>query len=423
METTMTRDLPTTPIDRLEAKIEDIEENRKLATHADLRFADTRQPDAIDEYVHLRKDPLVGLGIRYLALDTIAKKYKLYESEGDAATVTDYISEELGSSDYHKVFDSLKRLKQNYSLVYHNDPPEFERIEKIIREQLAKTGIELPPIEPTILTPRKVPTPLIKEQSPPRFDPQPVISIERETIATPEKEPIANIPIQPSIQPPIAPLVPKINPDSSSSNSNDRQKTTTTPPVIPAPSNNTGKWAIAIFAIGFMGWMFGGLTNKNPSINTPPLSSNDSSSSSQSISQEDALDLIKRWQDAKKQVFSRQYDRTLGMKFLMGKAYRDSIEGSDSDGKPSSLEKIQQSNQYYTYSNQSIGEVTRFQKISENQILIEVKVSEDINLMEESSIQRQTFSRGFRRYYIQRTGDNLKIYDYCKMDNGVCRKV
>jgi hypothetical protein len=347
-------------------------------------------------------------------LDTIAKEYNLYESEGDAAAVTDYISEELGSSNFQQVFDSLKRLKQNYSLVYHNAPTEFDRIEKIAREQLAKTGIELPAIEPTILTPRKVPTPPIKEQSPPRFDPQPVISIERETktIATPEKEPMVNIPIP--IQPVGSPPVLKSQYKPPITNLPDSPRS--------GPSNNLTKWAIAFFAIGLTGWMFGNLTSKN-SANFSPDSgipgSSSLGSSSQSISQRDALDLINRWLEAKKTIFAPPYDRQIGSAIMTGKAYKDNIQGPATNGdRFSSREELQNAGQSYSYGKQSIDSVRDFQ-LDGNRATVDVTVTEERSFNGGSFRRRQSDFR----YYIERDGGDIKIYHYCKITGDTCRGV
>jgi serine/threonine-protein kinase len=98
-----------------------------------------------------------------------------------------------------------------------------------------------------------------------------------------------------------------------------------------------------------------------------------------SLSQEEARDLIARWQTAKRTIFAPPYDRQLGAELTTGQAYQNNIQGPSSDGDVSSREWLQQHNSYYQYGVQRIDSIERFEP-SGDRAAIEVVVTEQRTL-------------------------------------------
>ena len=127
------------------------------------------------------------------------------------------------------------------------------------------------------------------------------------------------------------------------------------------------------------------------------------------ISQEQAVQLVTRWQKSKPKIFSPPYDRDLGAALLTGKAYRDKIRRAD--GIESSIDWLNNNNSYYTYGSQSVDSVEDF-TISGSQATIDVVMSEQRTLClngKASSDDNTVADQRVVRYELQPDQGNWKI--------------
>ncbi len=90
-------------------------------------------------------------------------------------------------------------------------------------------------------------------------------------------------------------------------------------------------------------------------------SSNSTSVPSASLSQKEAVNLIKNWQRAKRKIFAPPFDRQLGGELLTGEAYRKNVGAVDS-----SIAWLSNNNAYYTYRLQTINNVEYFSQNNNN---------------------------------------------------------
>jgi serine/threonine-protein kinase len=141
----------------------------------------------------------------------------------------------------------------------------------------------------------------------------------------------------------------------------------------------------------------------SPQSYTPP---------SESISQQDAVDLIKRWQSAKNEVFAPPYNRDLASEMLTDKAYHDNI--SRSDGQESSIDWLQNNNSYYTFGVQKIDSVESF-VASENAATIDVVITEQRTLYNRKGRidpNASGFDKRIVRYNLRLDNGQWKISEY-----------
>ncbi|MEH2114640.1 IMS domain-containing protein [Nostoc sp.] len=128
---------------------------------------------------------------------------------------------------------------------------------------------------------------------------------------------------------------------------------------------------------------------------------------SSSISQQDAVNFIERWQRAKKEIFAPPYNRQLGAELTTGEAYRQNV------GFDSSLEWLSQNNAYYTYGVQRLGSVQNF-VTNGNQATIEIEITEERTLYKNGKLDQENTSFDTRlvRYSLQLENGQLKMSDY-----------
>jgi serine/threonine-protein kinase len=133
------------------------------------------------------------------------------------------------------------------------------------------------------------------------------------------------------------------------------------------------------------------------------------------ISQDEAINLIQRWLEAKKTLFAPPFDRELASALMIGKAYTDKIKGVSSDGTPTSASEWLEKNRYYrTYGLQRIDSVEKFE-VSGSNAIIDVRVTEHSNLYNAKG-QLQKLKSGLEtniiRYILVKEDETLKISDY-----------
>jgi hypothetical protein len=122
-----------TAIDRIETQISEIQKDRELASAF---IQETRDPDEIEEYDRLKNDPRVIPGIRYVILDSLARKYDLCKDDRDSAEVNSIASSHLGENRPQDIISSIAVVRFNYGFLCRLGVDELDRLENISRSQL-----------------------------------------------------------------------------------------------------------------------------------------------------------------------------------------------------------------------------------------------------------------------------------------------
>jgi hypothetical protein len=134
-----------------------------------------------------------------------------------------------------------------------------------------------------------------------------------------------------------------------------------------------------------------------------------STSSIPSFTQQEAVNLLERWQNAKSQIFAPPFNKELGAELLTGKSYYDNIGNPEG-----SVAWLQDNASYYTYDLQSIDSVENF-AVNEDYATIEVIVTEQRTLYNQyGNIDGDAsgFDTRLVRYNLESENGQWKIADY-----------
>jgi ribulose bisphosphate carboxylase small subunit len=119
-------------ITKLESKIEDL--------HRDWNNAQAIiniNPTSIQEYIKLKEDTSIQIGIRYISLEAIAKEYHLYQDDREVSELKDLIGREIDIPSHSDVLQSVQTIRDKYRQIYECNGREFDRYERLI-EQIAQ---------------------------------------------------------------------------------------------------------------------------------------------------------------------------------------------------------------------------------------------------------------------------------------------
>ncbi|MEG4227737.1 ARC6/PARC6 family protein [Microcoleus sp. N9_B2] len=155
--------------------------------------------------------------------------------------------------------------------------------------------------------------------------------------------------------------------------------------------------------------------NKPPSTNSVPLSTpqappevrpqpNSQPATSNSLTKQEAVNLIERYLQAKDKIFAAPFDRQLAANLTTGKVYDDIIKPGGS------IDWLQQNNAYYQYSNRS-AQATGYFSASGNEAQIEVAIKEDFSFYMNGSLDESKTNSGFYRFTLKLENANWKIAD------------
>lgn len=111
------------------------------------------------------------------------------------------------------------------------------------------------------------------------------------------------------------------------------------------------------------------------------------SSSTATLSQQDAVNLIKKWLQAKRTMFAPPYDRQIAQKITTGEQYQKTA------GYNGSIDYLQKKNSQYKYGQQTIDNVEKF-VINGNQASIQVSVTEQQTLYINDRVDPQNSKTG-----------------------------
>lgn len=386
-------------ITSLENKIDEIHRNSSIArkivnSNSKLLTINT----AIEEYIAIKQDLTIPLGVRYLALSCIAAHYQLYHDNREISQLKDLTGRAINIPTHAEVFSAIQVIKSRYYQIYDCDPREFNRLERLTKEMspesiskidqshtIARNNLTDPQIEKIRAEERVkflkislfvlvmfligsatgVITTLAMRQQP-----QPIITNATESNISAPQSTTNSLPTE--VQTP---------PTSNTSNSSSAVITTPSPAetVVPSPS------PVAIA--------------------TPDPQ----------ISQDEAISLIQRWLEVKKTLFAPPFDRELAASLMTGKAYTDKVKGVSSDGTPTSAsEWLEKYGYYRSYGLQRIESIEKFE-VSGNNAVIDVLVTEQSNLYNAKG-QLQKLKSGLEtktiRYILVKEDENIKISDY-----------
>jgi hypothetical protein len=378
----------------LETKIENLCRDRAIARRViDGNNSIFTLDTALENYIELREDSTIPVGIRYLALSCIATHHQLYPEDRDLSKLKDIISRELDIPTHTEIFNAIRVVKNRYYQIYECNPREFDRIERLVQEMSHPSTSESDNFQDefktqfTILQSEKKRA----EQQAKLFK---IIAVifgtisvagisglgvalfmsQQQSISVANK-PQENIPVINTPQPTSVPI---IVPSPSITSTPEPQATAT-------PSSNTILEPIAIA--------------------TPDPQ----------VSQDEAIDLIQRWLETKKTLFAPPFDRELGASLTTGKAYQDAVRGPSSDGTPdSSSQWLEKYGYYYSYGLQRIERVDKFE-VNGNNAVIDVTMTEDVTLYNskgELQKNRSSLEQKTIRYVLIKENDTLKISDY-----------
>jgi hypothetical protein len=380
----------------LEAKINDLHRDRSTArkivsSNSNLLTVDT----AIEEYVILKQDLKIPLGIRYLALSCIAAQYQLYQDNREISQLKDLTGQAINIPTHAEVFNAIQVVKSKYYHIYDCDNREFDRVERLTKEMspnLNEWGENISSPEADRHTEKDIGG-TEKHKHYPNNDPttsaDSVFTNEQvQTILAAERaKNFQSILIMIGLL-----LVGGGVGISIISRQQPQVINTSMPQSTAAPSN---------------------VVDSTPIVATP--SPKPIETPSPQVSQDEAVSLVQQWLQAKKNLFAPPFDRDSAASIMTGKAYKDKVIGPSSDGTPYSASQwLEKYGYYYSYGLQRIDAVKNFE-VSGNNAAIDIQITEDVNLYnskgelrkDKSGLEQKTI-----RYRLVKENGTLKIFDY-----------
>jgi ARC6-like, IMS domain len=348
---------------------------------------------AMAEYNRFVQDASSSTGIRYLALHCVAVKQGFYVDKRDQQEMLGTVAQEMGNLSPKQVLDGIQNLKSNYPAIYQCDAAAIDRKESSIVELMTRLPMDQQHHEVAAAKNVQLNTRPI--------DPAPV-----------------EIPVvvpQPFIPPP-QPVEPLPIPVTQSATPTPAETYAPQQTQLPAQNNNKG-------AVIIGGGMIAGaiifstmlISSQNSKTTISTTNSPIQSSTTATISQDEAKKLIERWMQAKQRMFAPPYDQEIGSQLTTGKAYKDKVRGPSTDGTPySSLEWLRQYGFRYQYGVQNIESVTRFESGSDR-ASIEVQILEDARLYNKDGViqpKRSGIERKTVRFMLKKDSGVFKISDY-----------
>jgi ARC6-like, IMS domain len=401
-------------ITRLENKIDELYRDHEVAQkvinkNSSLLMTAT----AVDEYIALKQDFTIPLGIRYLALSCIATQYQLYQDDREISQLKDLTGREIDVPDHFETFNAIQILKNRYYQIYECNSREFDRVERLVKEispNLDEWGHTIAAVNNVNTQPSRQGRPIdtkitqanTHQSNNPTFTNEQVQTIllaERKNnfkllfvmlflvligggvgislAIRQQPQLVNNIPLSK----PLDPIIPSPAPVVASSPA----------PIVTPPPSDIVK------------------SDPDPVVTPSP-----------EISQDEAVSLVQKWLETKKSLFSPPFDRDSAASIMTGKAYRDKVKGPSSDGTPySSSEWLEKYGYYYSYGLQRIDGVEKFE-VSGSNAIIDVQITEDVSLYN-SNGELQKLKSGLEqktvRYVLVKENEDLKISDYNNLTN------
>ena len=367
-------------ITRLENKVDELYKDRAIArkivgSNSKLLLMDT----AIEEYVAIKQDLTIPLGIRYLSLSCVAIHYQLYQDDREISQLKDLIGHAINIPAHVEIFSAIQIVKSRYHQIYDCNSHEFDRVEGLI-DRMSNNSHEK----------------CIKDNDDLKYPQEKIAQLEDKVKLFKTLFFIVVMFLVGGGSGIILTLL--INQQPQPISTNTYQLSTPTP----SPSNISLSHAV----IATPSPVEAVLPSPSPVAIAVP---------DPQISEDEAVSLIEKWFEAKKILFAPPFDRELAASLITGKAYTDKVKGLSSDGKPTSASEWLEKNHYYrSYGLQRIDSIEKFE-VSGNNAIIDVRVTEHSNLYN-SKGQLQNLKSGLEtktiRYILVKEDQNTKISDY-----------
>jgi ARC6-like, IMS domain len=398
-------------ITRLENKIDELYRDHAIAQKVINKNSSLLKTEtAVGEYIALKQDSMIPLGIRYLALSCIATQYKLYQDEREISQLKDLTGREIDIPHHFETFNAIQIIKNRYYQIYECNSREFDRVERLVKEispnldewgntiAVVNSGNIKSSVEDRFIdtkttqannstfTSEQVQTILLEERQ--NNFKLLLITLFMTLIGGGVGIALA-IKQQPQIIasiPPSRPLDPVIPSPTPVATPSDTTNSLPTPVATSSPSGEIVK------------------SDPTPIVTPSP-----------EISQDEAVSLVQKWLETKKSLFSPPFDRELAASIMTGKAYKDKVRGPSSDGTPySASEWLEKYGYYYNYGLQRIDAVKNFE-VSGSNAIIDVQITEDVSLYNANG-ELQKLKSGLEqkivRYVLVKENENLKMSDY-----------
>jgi ARC6-like, IMS domain len=368
---------------------------------------------AMAEYNRLVQDASSSVGIRYLALHSVAVKQGFYVDKRDQQEMLGTVSQEMGNLSPGEVLAGIQQLKSNYPAIYQCDAVALDRMESNAVEfmtrlpmdqqdravaeaknvQLNARPIELAPVEIPVVAPPTFAPPL-------QVQPLPVLPVPDPAPVTP-----AYIPQ------PAQTYIPQQTQLPAQNNSNRNA-------LIIGGGMIAGAILFSTILLSQQPKPSVNTTDANAPQNQPGKGSStgvvsDSGKSVNRISQDEAIGVVKEWLAAKNTLFGPPYNQQLGESLTVGKARADNVRGPSTDGEAeSSLEWLRNHGKSWKYGSQRIDAVKNFVS-DEQQAVVTVAVYEQRALYNNGGgIERSIDKTSSTTYTLRRSDGRLKIADF-----------
>jgi len=306
---------------------------------------------ALEQYEILKEDSRILNGFQRLAAFCLANYFSLHGSEQEKETALDDILTEIRASPSQSIISSITRLKSYYPALYGLNKGLFDEIEKVEQELKAK-----------------------------------------ESGSSPSRDSRTAVPPSPPLPPPPPPIHTS---------------------ALPSDSKD---WRNAVIIGSLIGGaiIIGLALTRTPQIVESPVTNNSPSTSSTSpqqapsLTQEQAVDLIERWIQAKRELFAAPFNRQLAAELITGKLYGETL------GSEGSIAWLENNGAYYRYGVQKLDSVEQF-FVSGSDATIEVIVIEERTLYKKNgTIDAGNTALDTRlvRYTLQADNGQWKIAAY-----------
>ncbi|MBD2456684.1 ARC6/PARC6 family protein [Nostoc sp. FACHB-87] len=145
-------------------------------------------------------------------------------------------------------------------------------------------------------------------------------------------------------------------------------------------------------------------------IPTPTITATSTATSGNDLTQEQALEIVKRWYEAKPRIFASPFDTGLVSQLTTGTIYEKTV------GTDGSIPWLRRNDAYYKYSKSEVRNVIDFAN-SGRQPYIKVRIFEELYLYGRNGIDRDTSGpyEGDFIYWFEKDNGVWKIYDYKKV--------
>jgi ARC6-like, IMS domain len=351
--------------------------------------------DCLDEYLSFRDNSRIPNVLHYVVLSSIAKQYNLYDGDSEEAQISRLIMTEmedlmvnsqLVQRNSEVLIVGLQITKSNYPVLYQKNKQSFCSIEQASLEILDRNLVTQPRYQQV-----DIPIQTINMMDENMFDFMDVqtkvqTQISNENILIPKKEVwlvtalllcfgggvllamLTNLHLN-SINQTQVSSVQSNSKEANQDKSKSNNQISASSNII---SNDSSSQIMR-------------LDVDNVAVKDKVVVS-DLTSGSDTLSQVESLNLVRRFLESKRQLFAPPYNTALAFEIMAGIAYNDYVSGVRTNAsKEYSVAWLRNNGYYYQYGSQSIQSIKRFHSLG-NKAVIEVKQLEEVGLSDKNSV-------------------------------------